>query len=107
MKTKRGKIFTLCGPDVMSEEMAVILCGAGRLGFDALFQLVHAKLRARNAAYGAEEILRLRVYERLQEFVRRGMVDKLVTDGVKEYVGLAELRTALPPPPGTKKAVGE
>ena len=41
-------------------------------------------------------MLRLRVYEKLQALVSRGMVDKAITSGVKEYFGLAGLASALP-----------
>ena len=47
-------------------------------------------------------MLRLRVYEKLHELVRKGMVDKTITAGVKEYLGLASLATALPVLPVTK-----
>ena len=54
--------------------------------------LVHANLRARNAASGGEEMLRLRAYEKLQTLVSRGMVKKTG----KKYKGLASLANALP-----------
>ena len=86
----------------MTEELAVILSGTARFEFKPLFALVHANLRARNLANGGEEMLRLRVYEKLHELVRKGMVDKIVTEGIKEYLGLASLSAALPIPPITK-----
>lgn len=52
--------------------------------FKSLFTIVHANLRARNAASGGEEMLRLRAYEKLQNFVQAGFVKK---DG-KEYRGI-------------------
>ena len=48
--------------------------------FKALFTIVHANLRARNAASGGEEMLRLRAYEKLQNLVQAGIV--------KEYRGV-------------------
>ena len=87
---------------MVTEELAVLLSGAEPFEFKPLFKLVHAKLRARNLASGGEEMLRLRVYEKLHELVRRGMVDKTITAGVKEYLGLASLATALPVLPITK-----
>ena len=56
-----------------------------------LFDIVHEKLRKRNAASGGEEMLRLRAYEKLQNLVSRGMVKKTG----KKYRGLASLANAL------------
>ena len=58
-----------------------------------LFDVVYERLRARNAASGGEEMLRLRAYEKLSNLVSRGMVKK--TD--KKYRGLASLSNALTP----------
>lgn len=52
--------------------------------FKALFDVVHANLRARNAASGGEEMLRLRAYEKLQNLVQAGIVKKTG----KEYRGV-------------------
>ena len=52
--------------------------------FKELFLVVHANLRARNAASGGEEMLRLRAYEKLQNLVQGGVVKK---DG-KRYKGV-------------------
>jgi hypothetical protein len=76
----------------MTEELAVILSGTVAYEFKALFDLVYANLRARSAASGGEEMLRLRAYEKLQSLVYRGMVRKVN----KKYQGLAALATALP-----------
>ena len=62
--------------------------------FKQLFDVVHERLRARNAASGGEEMLRLRAYEKLQNLVSRGMVKKTG----KKYKGLASLSKALTPP---------
>ncbi len=51
----------------------------------ALFTIVHANLKARNAASGGEEMLRLRAYEKLQGLVQAGSVKKVG----KEYRGVA------------------
>ncbi len=45
--------------------------------FKALFTIVHENLRARNAASGGEEMLRLRAYEKLQNLVQGGIVKKV------------------------------
>ena len=52
--------------------------------FKQLFLVVHENLRARNAASGGEEMLRLRAYEKLQHLVSRGAVTKTG----KKYKGL-------------------
>lgn len=88
--------FTRKGPDVLSEELATVLFGKPAFEFKALFIIVYANLRARKSTGGGEEMLRLRVYEKLQALVSRGMVDKVVTKGIKEYLGLASLSGALP-----------
>ena len=67
--------------------------------FKDLFDKVYERLKARNAASGGEEMLRLRAYEKLQNLVSRGMVKK----DVKKYKGipkqLATLQTTPPPLP--------
>ncbi len=88
--------FSRKGPDILSEEMAVVMCGKSAFEFKALFTTVYANLRARKLANGGEEMLRLRVYEKLQNFVSNGMVTKTTTAGVKEYLGHASLSAALP-----------
>ncbi len=69
--------------------------------FKDLFEVVHANLKARNAASGGEEMLRLRAYEKLQNLVARGMVKK----EAKKYKGipkqLATLEVFVPRPPAT------
>lgn len=89
-------------PDLVTEELAAVLSTRNTYEFKELFELVHERLRARNAASGGEEMLRLRAYEKLQNLVSRGMVKK---DG-KKYKGipkqLATLETMpkpLPPRP--------
>jgi predicted house-cleaning noncanonical NTP pyrophosphatase (MazG superfamily) len=89
-------------PDLVTEELAAVLSSRSIYEFKDLFEVVHERLRARNAASGGEEMLRLRAYEKLQNLVSRGMVKK---DG-KKYKGipkqLATLETMpkpLPPRP--------
>ncbi len=57
--------------------------------FKPLFDLIFLNLRARNAASGGEEMLRLRSYEKLQSLVDRGAVKKTVTGVVKNYKGVS------------------
>jgi len=86
-------------PDLVTEELASVLSSRSTFEFKQIFETVHENLRARNAASGGEEMLRLRAYEKLQNLVARGMVKK---DG-KKYKGvpkqLATLQT-VPPIPG-------
>lgn len=62
--------------DFVSEELIEALRHRKFYEFNDLFLAVHSKLRARNAAGGGEEMLRLRVYEKLQSFVSQGLVEK-------------------------------
>ena len=61
-----------------------MLLGKDSYEFKALFTIVHANLKARNAASGGEEMLRLRAYEKLQNLVGTGLVKKVG----KEYRGV-------------------
>ena len=54
------------------------------------------KIQARNAAHGGQEMLRLRVYDKLNILVGQGRVAKTITTSGKEYRGLASLAAALP-----------
>ena len=90
MKTTYG--FSRRGPDRVAEELAAVLSKKASFEFKALFDIVHANLRDRNAAGGGEEMLRLRAYEKLQNLVRAGIVKKTG----KEYRGdAAGLRSFL------------
>jgi len=72
------------------EELASVLTSKGSYEFKTLFQLVHENLKARNAASGGEEMLRLRAYEKLQMLVEAGIVERTG----KEYRGVkAKLAT--------------
>jgi hypothetical protein len=59
-------------PDNVTEELVAALSGSKSYEFKALFSVIHAALRARNAASGGEEMLRLRTHEKLQNLVRQG-----------------------------------
>ena len=80
-------------PDLVTEELVSVLSRKSSFEFKQLFEIVHENLRARNAASGGEEMLRLRAYEKLQNLVSRGMVKKTG----KKYKGLASLAKALTP----------
>ena len=102
MAKKYGGTFSRQGPDVLTEELAMILSGKDSYEFKPLFALVYANLRARKLANGGEDMLRLRVYEKLQSLVQKGMVERISPKGVKEYAGLASLASAMPAVPTTE-----
>src|SRR3954452_5179002 len=82
---KSPSSFSRRGPDRVAEELATVLSSASSFEFKSLFTVVHANLKARNAANGGEEMLRLRAYEKLQNLVQAGVVKKTG----KEYRGVA------------------
>ena len=63
--------------DFVSEELVPLLLEKKSYDFSEMFEAVHAKLRARNAAGGGKEMLRLRVYEKLHMLVAQGLVKKV------------------------------
>ncbi len=90
---------------MITEELAIVLLDKAAWEFKPLFAIVYANLRTRNATSGGEEMLRLRVYEKLQALVHKGLVNRAMNKGIKEYVGLDSLASVLPPPPGTVEAM--
>jgi hypothetical protein len=78
--------FSRRRPDNITEELVAALSGSKSYEFKALFSVIHAALRARNAASGGEEMLRLRAYEKLQNLVRQGQVKKTG----KRYKGITD-----------------
>ena len=60
------------------------------LEFNNLFELVYENLKEKNAVSGGEEMLRLRAYEKLQNLVTRGLVEKKG----KSYTGLEGIEKA-------------
>jgi hypothetical protein len=95
MLMQRKSAFSRRLPDLVTEELVAALSKKGSsFEFKQLFDVVHERLRSRNAASGGEEMLRLRAYEKLQNLVSRGMVKKTG----KKYRGLASLAKALTPP---------
>jgi len=75
-------------PDNVTEELVAVLSSRASYEFKPLFDLVLFNLRERNAASGGEEMLRLRVYEKLQGLVSQGAVDRTVNGIVKKYKGV-------------------
>jgi len=104
MATQFGGNFSRRGPDIITEELVAVLSGTTSFEFKPLFDIVHANLRARKAASGGEEMLRLRAYEKLQSLVSQGMVKKTITKAGKHYKGLASLASFLPVVPAMAPA---
>ena len=78
--------FSRRSPDNVTEELVAALSNSKSYEFKALFSVIHAALRARKAASGGEEMLRLRTYEKLQNLVREGQVKKTG----KKYKGVTK-----------------
>ncbi len=89
MAKASGKSFSRRAPDIITEELVAAFGSKNSYEFKPLFDLIFANLRARNAASGGEEMLRLRAYEKLQSLVDRGAVKKTVTGVVKKYKGVS------------------
>jgi hypothetical protein len=97
MAIMKKNAFSRRVPDLVTEELVAVLSRRATFEFKQLFEVVHENLRARNAASGGEEMLRLRAYEKLQNLVARGAVKKTG----KKYKGLpAALAQALIPQNG-------
>ena len=90
MAIQKKNAFSRRLPDLVTEELVSVLSQRSSFEFKQLFEIVHENLRARNAASGGEEMLRLRAYEKLQNLVQRGMVRK----NGKKYKGLASALAA-------------
>ena len=100
MPIQKKTAFSRRLPDLVTEELVSVLSRKSSFEFKQLFDIVHENLRARNAASGGEEMLRLRAYEKLQNLVARGMVKKTG----KKYRGLAALASMQTPAPGAEPA---
>ncbi len=87
--TKRTR-FSRRLPDHVTDELVNVLSEKKIFGFNDLFERVFANLKLRNAVSGGEEMLRLRAYEKLQNLVTRGLVEKTG----KEYKGTARVHEA-------------
>src|SRR5205814_9004998 len=97
MAILKKNAFSRRVPDLVTEELVAVLSRRSSFEFKQLFDIVHENLRARNAASGGEEMLRLRAYEKLQNLVARGAVKK----NGKKYKGLpSALASAIAPQNG-------
>jgi len=63
-------------PDLVSEELIAALLEKDTHEFLDLFQVIYERLKTRNATSGGQEMLRLRVYEKLQMLAQQGLVKK-------------------------------
>jgi hypothetical protein len=88
MSKSVGVSFSRRMPDNVTEELVAVLSSRASFEFKPLFDVIHLNLRARNAASGGEEMLRLRVYEKLQGLVSQGAVDRTVNGITKKYKGV-------------------
>lgn len=90
MSTTRRTRFSRRVPDHVTDELVVVLSNQQTFGFNELFEVVYENLKARNAVSGGEEMLRLRAYEKLQNLVTRGLVEK----NGKQYRGMDNITEA-------------
>ena len=91
MATTRRTRFSRRIPDHVTDELVVVLKENDEaLEFNKLFELVYENLKEKNAVSGGEEMLRLRAYEKLQNLVTRGLVEK----NAKCYKGLEGIEQA-------------
>jgi len=87
----KAHTFKRRGPDILTLELASVLSEGAWFDFNTLFLMVHSNLRARGAAHGGEEMLRLRIYEKLQSLVQQSSVEK----SAKSYRGHSPALAAL------------
>lgn len=87
--TKQSR-FSRRVPDHVTDELCNVLEEDKIFGFNDLFERVFNHLKERNAVSGGEEMLRLRAYEKLQNLVTRGLVEKIG----KEYKGTKRVQEA-------------
>src|SRR6266478_3712955 len=88
MSKRSPTSFKRRAPDLITEELVAVLSYKTWYEFKPLFTIVLDKLRARNAASGGEEMLRLRAYEKLQGLVNQGAVTRMA-GLTKKYKGVA------------------
>ena len=89
MAILKKNAFSRRVPDLVTEELVAVLSRRASFEFKQLFDIVHENLRARNAASGGEEMLRLRAYEKLQNLVGQGAVNRTIAGTTKKYKGVA------------------
>src|SRR5437773_9548052 len=95
MSKPSGASFSRRMPDNITEELVAVLSSKASFEFKPLFEIILLKLRERNAASGGEEMLRLRVYEKLQGLVNQGTVTRTVKGVTKKYKGVSARMTTI------------
>lgn len=91
MSSLRKNRYSRRVPDYVTDEIVLVLGGEDRFfPFNELFDRVYSRLKERSSISGGEEMLRLRTYEKLQNLVTRGMIEK----SKKEYKALPKLNEA-------------
>lgn len=76
MSIIRKTTFSRRVVDHVTDELVSVLQDGESYEFKALFTKVFEGLKLRNAASGGEEMLRLRLYEKLLSLVKRGLIQK-------------------------------
>src|SRR6266513_1467436 len=76
-------------PDNVTEELVAVFSSKASFEFKPLFDIILLNLREQNAANAEEEMLRMRVYEKLQGLVGQGAVNRTITGTTKKYKGVA------------------
>src|SRR5215467_6893393 len=89
MSKRSGISFRRRIPDNITEALVTVLSSKASFEFKPLFDIILLNLRERNMASGGEEMLRLRVYEKLQGLVGQGAVNRIVAGTTKKYQGVA------------------
>src|SRR6202162_3513412 len=95
MTKTRVASFSRRMPDNVTEELVAVLSSRASFEFKPLFDIILLNLRVRNAASGGEEMLRLRVYEKLQGLVGQGAVNRTVNGTTKKYKGVSRRMATL------------
>jgi hypothetical protein len=99
MALYKNNAFSRRLPDIITEELVLVLSQKTPYEFKQLFTVLHENLRRRNAANGGAEMLRLRAYEKLQNLVSRGAVKKngkIYTGNIAALAAMAAI--AIPAP---------
>ena len=90
-------------PDLVSDELVAALLEKTTYDFSGLFDVIYDRLHARDATSGGEEMLRLRVYEKLQMLVSQGLVKRVA----KSYTAVKPLLRARSEEMAAAKAAAE
>jgi hypothetical protein len=88
MAKTSGASFRRRMPDNITEQLVAVLSSRASFEFKPLFDIILSNLQERNLASGGEEMLRLRVYEKLQGLVGQGAVNRTTLGVTKKYKGV-------------------